>query len=67
MKAKFIGDPNDKGSGSHVPKVSADGKELPPVHFGYTFPRGKWVDIPAEDVNATVKISGNSHFECKEA
>lgn len=49
MKARFIGDPLDNGSG---PRTF--------VNFGITFRKGAWVAIPA---HLEAKFRGNSHFE----
>lgn len=54
MKAKFIGDPSNPGE--VVPDLTD--------HFGVTFPKGKFVDVP-EAVQD--KIAGNSHFEVRGA
>lgn len=50
MKAKFIGDATDES----VPETF--------TAFGVEFPKGKFVDVPADK---EVKFAGNSHFEVR--
>jgi hypothetical protein len=54
MKAKFIGDPRTPGEANNLPESTSA--------FGIDFPRGKFVDVPAE---LEAKFEGNTHFETK--
>lgn len=56
MKAKFIGDPRNPGEANNLPEET--------TAFGITFPRGKFVDIPADQ---EAKFIGNTHFETRGA
>lgn len=51
MKAKYVGDPRNPGE-----QVSDEPVEA----HGLTFPKGKWVEVPA---NLAAKFAGNTHFE----
>jgi hypothetical protein len=50
MKARFVGDPNDNGSGPDVLTV-----------WGVEFQKGKWTDVGSD-----VRFSRHSHFEFSE-
>lgn len=52
MKAKFIGDPREPGEANNLPEET--------TAFGITFPRGKFVEVPAE---LEAKFIGNTHYK----
>jgi hypothetical protein len=56
MKAKFIGDPRTPGEANNLPEST--------TAFGIEFPRGKFVDVPAE---LETKFIGNTHFDTRGA
>lgn len=51
MRARFVGDPKQKGHGPDVAKA-----------FGLLFPKGQWVSIDGNAM-ALAKLPNNSHYE----
>jgi hypothetical protein len=60
MKAKFIGDPNDDGSGPKVCRLGHGPTGAPSYAY---FPRDRFVGVPPALESA---IAGNNHFATEE-
>lgn len=60
MKAKFVGDPNDDGSGPKVCRMGYGPSGKPTLVY---FPRDKFVGVPAQ---LEEMIAGHNHFETEE-